>query len=69
MAVQLLLYMIHLTEGDTDFFDIDAGVLQKDTLAPYLFILYLDYTLWPFIDLMKKMISHFKILVEADDIS
>ena len=27
----------------TDYFDIVAGVLQGDTLAPYLFIICLDY--------------------------
>ena len=32
-------------DGDTDYFDIVAGVLQVDTLAPYLFILFLDYML------------------------
>ena len=31
--------------GDTDFFDIVAGVLLGDTLAPYLFIICLDYVL------------------------
>ena len=31
--------------GDTEFFDIVAGVLQGDTLVPYLFILCLDYVL------------------------
>ena len=25
-------------DGDTEYFDIVAGVLQGDTLAPYLFI-------------------------------
>ena len=30
---------------DTEFFDIIAGVLQGDTLAPYLFIIVLDYVL------------------------
>ena len=30
---------------DTDYFDIVAGVLQGDTLAPYFFILCLDYVL------------------------
>ena len=29
-------------DGDTDYFDIVAGVLQGDTLAPYLFIISLD---------------------------
>ena len=32
-------------DGDTDYFDIVAGVLQRDTLAPYLFIICLDYVL------------------------
>ena len=27
----------------TDYFDIVAGVLQRDTLTPYLFIICLDY--------------------------
>ena len=30
-------------DGDTDYFDIVAGVLQGETLAPYLFIMCLDY--------------------------
>ena len=30
-------------DGETDYFDIVAGVLQGDTLAPYLFIICLDY--------------------------
>ena len=32
-------------DGDTDYFDIVVGVLQEDTLAPYLFIISLDYVL------------------------
>ena len=32
-------------DGDTDYFNIVAGVLQRDTLAPYLFIICLDYVL------------------------
>ena len=32
-------------EGDTEYLDIVAGVLQRDTLAPYLFIICLDYVL------------------------
>ncbi|KXJ07950.1 hypothetical protein AC249_AIPGENE26468 [Exaiptasia diaphana] len=37
--------MVRSPDGDTDFFDITAGVLQGDTLAPYLFIIWLDYVL------------------------
>ena len=32
-------------DRDTEYFDIVAGVLQGDTLAPYLFIICLDYVL------------------------
>ena len=32
-------------DGDTEIFDIQAGVLQGDTLAPFLLILVLDYIL------------------------
>ena len=41
-------------DGDTDFFDIVAGVLQGYTLAPYLFIFCLDYVIQTSIDLMKE---------------
>ena len=32
-------------DGGTEFFDVVAGVLQGDTLAPFLFIIALDYAL------------------------
>ena len=32
-------------DGDTEFFEILAGVLQGDTLARFLFIIALDYAL------------------------
>ena len=41
-------------DGDTNFFDIVAGVLQGDKLAPYLFIICLDNVLRTSIDLMKE---------------
>ena len=37
-------------DGDTYYFDIVAGVLQGDTLAPYLFIICLEYVLRTSID-------------------
>ena len=40
--------------GDTDYFDIVASVLQGDKLVPYLFIICLDYVLRMSLDLMKK---------------
>ena len=36
---------VHSPDGDTEYFNIVAGVLQGDTLAPYLFIICLDYML------------------------
>ena len=50
VAAIMMLYqntrsMVRSPDGDTDFFDIIAGVLQGDTLAPYLFIICLDYVL------------------------
>ena len=29
--------------GDSNFFDTVAGILQEDTLVPYLFIIWTDY--------------------------
>ena len=40
-------------DGDTEYFDIIAGVLQGDTLVPYLFIISLDYVLRTSIDKIK----------------
>ena len=48
--------------GDTDYFDIEAGVLQGDTLAPYFFIICLDYVLRTSIDKMKD--NSFKLTKE-----
>ena len=41
-------------DGDTEYFDIVAGVLQGYTLAPYLFIICLDYVLRTSIDKIKE---------------
>ena len=41
-------------DGDTDYFDIIAGVLQGDTLAPYPFIICLDYVLRTSFDKIKE---------------
>ena len=40
--------------GDTEYFDTVAGVLQGDTLAPYLFIICLDYVLRTSIDKIRE---------------
>ena len=42
---------VRFSNGDTDYFDIVAGVLHGDTLAPYLFIICLHYVLRTSIDM------------------
>ena len=49
-------------DGDTDYFDIEAGVLQGDILTPYLFIICLDCVLRTSIDKMKD--NGFKVAKE-----
>ena len=41
-------------DGDTEYFNIVAGVPQGDTLAPYLFIICLDYVLRTSIDKIRE---------------
>ena len=41
-------------DGDTECFDIVAGVLQGDTLSSYLFIICLDYVLRTSIDKIRE---------------
>ena len=41
-------------DRDTEYFNIVAGVLQGDTLAPYLFIICLDYVLKTSIDKIRE---------------
>ena len=53
---------VYSPDGDTDYFDIVAGVLQGDSLAPYLFIICLDYVLRTSIYKMKD--SGFKLTEE-----
>ena len=63
-------------DGDTEYFDNVAGVLQGDTLAPYPFIIRLDYVLRTSIDkirengfeLTKKRSRRYpaKIITDAD---
>ena len=45
---------VHSLDGDTEYFDIVAGVLQGDTQAPNLFIICLDYVLRTSIDKIRE---------------
>ena len=59
VAAIMILYRItkvkvRSLDGDTDYFDIVAGVLQGDTLAPYLFFICLDYVLRTSSDRIKE---------------
>ena len=53
---------VRFPDGDTDYFDIVAGVLQGNILAPYLFIICLDYVLRISIDKVKE--NGFKLTKE-----
>ena len=53
---------VRFPDEDTDYFDIIADVLQGDTLAPYLFIICLDYVLRTSIDKLKE--NSFKLTKE-----
>ena len=58
VAAMIILYKnmkvkVHSPDGDTDYFDIVAGVLQGNILVPYLFIICLDYVV-QMSDLMKE---------------
>ena len=46
--------MVHLPDGDTDFFNIVAGVLQGYIFVPFLFIICLGYVLQRSLDLIKE---------------
>ena len=50
-------------DGDTEYFDIVAGVLQGDTLDPYFFIICLDYVLRTLIDKIRE--NGFELREEA----
>ena len=50
--------MVRSPHGENIFFEIVAGVLQGYTLAPYLFIICLDYVLRTSIYLMKRKEIH-----------
>ncbi len=45
---------IRSSDGDTEYFNIVAGVLQGATLDPYLFIICLDYVLGTSIDKIRE---------------
>ena len=56
----ILKHEVRSPDGDTDYFDIVAG----DTLAPYLFIICLDYVLKTSVDLIKE--NGFKLAKERN---
>ena len=53
---------VHSPDGVTDYYDIAAGVLQRDTLAPNVFIICLDNVHRTSIDIMKE--NGFKLAKE-----
>ena len=55
-------------DGDTDFFKIMAGVLQGDTLAPYLFVIALDNVMRHATEEEVKVGFTLNNTIEVDDI-
>ena len=53
---------VHSPDGDTDYLDIVAGVLQGNTVVPYVFIICLDYEFRKSIDKIKE--NGFKVTKE-----
>ena len=53
---------VHSPDRGTDYFDIVAGVLQGETLAPHLLVICLDYMLRKSIDKIKE--NGFKLTKE-----
>ena len=47
--------MVRSPDGDTPYFEITTGVLQGDTLAPFLFIICLDYILKTSLDNNREL--------------
>ena len=59
---------VHSPDGDTVYFNIVVGVLQGDTLDPYLFIICQDYVLRTSINKWKITVSSWQ-RKEAEDTS
>ena len=60
-----MLYMntrsiVRSPDGDTQLFEITTGVLQSDTIAPFLFIICIDYVLKSSIDCSQILVSHLR---------
>ena len=76
VAAVMMLYKytkvkVHSPDGDTNYFDIVAGVLQQDTLAPCMFIICLDNVLRMYIDIMKDygfMLAKEIIITDVDSV-
>ena len=62
MSFENIKVKVRSPDGDTDYFDIVARVLQGDTLTPYLFIICLDYVLRTSIKKIKE--NDFKLTKE-----
>ena len=54
ICIYIYIVKVRSPDGDPEYFDIVAGVLQGDTLAPYLFIICLDYVLRTSIDKIRE---------------
>ena len=61
--------MVRSSDGNIDFFDIVARVLQENTFTSYLYIISLDFVQQMSIDLIKGNGFSLKEIQEVDDIA
>ena len=62
MLYKSTIVKVHSPDGDTDYFDIVAGVQQGNTFVSNQFSIYLDYAFITSIDIMKD--NGFKLAKE-----
>ena len=60
--------IVRWPDGNTDILDIVTGVLQRYTLAPFAFIIYLNYVERTSIDLIRENGLTIKKIQTTDDI-
>ena len=71
-AAKMILYknvkaMVRSHDGNANFFDIIAGILQGDTLASSMFVICLDYVVQMSIDLIKRNWFHNILIKKKKD--
>ena len=55
---------VKTSDGISDFFSIETGVLQGDNLAPFLFVIMIDYVMSSALDKIKKQNLEIGIILQ-----